>query len=33
MGASRGLGAWGDMVMTLTSGEKLEMRSVPECAP
>ena len=25
----RGLGAWGDMVLVLTDGTKLEMRSVP----
>jgi hypothetical protein len=27
--APRGLGAWGDMVLVLTDGSKLEMRSVP----
>ncbi|MEB3317968.1 MAG: PH domain-containing protein [Cyanobacteriota bacterium] len=27
--APRGLGAWGDMVLILTDGSKLEMRSVP----
>jgi hypothetical protein len=26
---SRGLGLWGDMVLVLTDGSKLEMRSVP----
>jgi hypothetical protein len=25
----RGFGAWGDMVLVLTDGTKLEMRSVP----
>ncbi len=27
--APRGLGAWGDMVLVLSDGSKLEMRSVP----
>lgn len=26
----RGLGLWGDMVLTLTDGSRLEMRSVPK---
>ncbi|MGK7888460.1 MAG: PH domain-containing protein [Leptolyngbyaceae cyanobacterium] len=26
----RGLGAWGDMVVTLTDGSRLELRSVPK---
>lgn len=31
VGVNRGFGAWGDMVVTLDGGDKLEMRSVPEC--
>jgi hypothetical protein len=31
VGVNRGLGAWGDMVVRLTEGDKLELRSVPEC--
>lgn len=30
VGVNRGFGAWGDMVITLDGGDKLEMRSVPE---
>jgi hypothetical protein len=26
----RGLGAWGDMVLTMTDGSRLELRSVPK---
>ena len=26
----RGIGAWGDMVVTLRNGEKVELRSLPE---
>jgi hypothetical protein len=33
VGVNRGFGAWGDMVITLDGGEKLEMRSVPEYVP
>lgn len=32
VGVNRGFGLWGDMVITLSSGDKLELRSVPECA-
>ena len=28
-----GLGFWGDMVVTLRSGDKVELRSLPQCAP
>eukprot|EP00892_Ulva_mutabilis_P011549 jgi/Ulvmu1/8767/UM048_0022.1 len=28
-GVNRGFGAWGDMVITLDGGDKLELRSVP----
>ena len=28
----RGVGLWGDMVLTLKSGDKVELRSVPKCA-
>lgn len=28
----RGVGAWGDMVVTLNDGSKIEMRSLPRCA-
>ena len=28
----RGIGLWGDMVLTLKSGDKIELRSVPKCA-
>ena len=28
----RGVGAWGDMVITLRDGSKIEMRSLPRCA-
>ena len=31
-GVNRGFGLWGDMVLQLRSGDKLEMRSVPQCA-
>ena len=27
----RGVGAWGDMVITLNDGSKIEMRSLPKC--
>ena len=30
-GVNRGFGAWGDMVITLDGGDKLELRSVPGC--
>jgi hypothetical protein len=33
VGVNRGFGLWGDMVLTLTSGDKLEIRSVPQYAP
>lgn len=29
----RGLGFWGDMVVTLRNGDKIELRSLPQCAP
>ena len=29
----RGLGFWGDMVVTLRNGDKVELRSLPQCAP
>ena len=28
----RGIGLWGDMVITLRNGDKIELRSLPECA-
>ena len=28
-----GLGFWGDMVVTLRNGDKVELRSLPQCAP
>ena len=28
----RGLGFWGDMVITLRNGDKIELRSLPQCA-
>ena len=28
----RGIGLWGDMVITLHNGDKIELRSLPECA-
>ena len=31
--APRGLGFWGDMVVTLRNGDKIELRSLPQCAP
>lgn len=31
VGVNRGFGLYGDMVVTLTSGDKLEIRSIPEC--
>lgn len=33
VGVNRGFGLWGDMVITLSTGDKLELRSIPECAP
>lgn len=27
----RGIGAWGDMVITLKNNDKIEMRSLPRC--
>ena len=32
VGVNRGFGLYGDMVISLTSGDKLELRSIPECA-
>jgi len=32
LGANRAFGLYGDMVIHLRNGTKLEMRSVPECA-
>ena len=29
----RGLGFWGDMVVTLRNNDKVELRSLPQCAP
>ena len=29
----RGLGFWGDMVVTLRNNNKVELRSLPQCAP
>ena len=29
----RGLGFWGDMVVTLRSKDKIELRALPQCAP
>jgi hypothetical protein len=29
----RGLGFWGDMVVTLRNGDKIELRSLPQCDP
>lgn len=31
-GVNRGFGLFGDMVISLSGGDKLELRSVPECA-
>ena len=31
MSIGRGVGAWGDMVVTLNDGSKIEMRSLPRC--
>jgi hypothetical protein len=31
LGVNRGFGAWGDMVVGLSNGDKLELRSVPKC--
>lgn len=28
----RGLGFWGDMVITLRNNDKVELRSLPQCA-
>ncbi len=28
----RGIGLWGDMVITLRNGDKIELRSLPGCA-
>lgn len=29
----RGVGAWGDMVVTLNNGDRLEIRSLDKCSP
>jgi hypothetical protein len=29
----RGVGAWGDMVITLSNGDNVEFRSLPKCVP
>jgi hypothetical protein len=29
----RGVGAWGDMVITLKNGDNVEFRSLPQCVP
>lgn len=29
----RGIGYWGDMVVELRNGDKIEMRALPRCAP
>ena len=29
----RGIGVWGDMVVSLKDGSKIEMRGLPKCVP